>query len=95
MSEKPLLGQRVLYCLTKQDAERIVQLRDQADRALSGQRGNYVAEGQYFAADVVQTFMGSTDGRANLQVRLDGPDSYWATSVPFGQGPGTWQRTAF
>lgn len=90
MSDRPILGQRVLYCLSKQDAEYI-----EARRAREGSGGNSVREGDFCAADVVRTFPGNTDGRANLKVQLDGHDTHWATSAPYGDGPGTWQRTAF
>jgi hypothetical protein len=36
---------------------------------------------------VVRTFGGPA---ANLQVHLDGTDTYWATSRCEGEGPGFW-----
>ena len=45
--------------------------------------------GELCAATVVNI---AEDRRLNLQVLLDGNDAYWATGVPEGTAPGTWQR---
>lgn len=56
-----------------------------------GHVGNHAAEGDICPAVVVRTW-GSTPATssANLQVLLDGNDSYWATSRCEGDGPGRW-----
>lgn len=51
--------------------------------------GNHAEAGQVYPAIVVRVF-DSTVGTANLQVALDGNDTYWATSISEGEGPGTW-----
>lgn len=38
-------------------------------------------------AEVVRVF---DDGKVNLKVSLDGPDTVWVTSVVEGTEPGTW-----
>jgi hypothetical protein len=43
--------------------------------------------GHKYPAVVVSTFGGEA---VNLQVLLDGPDSFWATSRHEGDEPGTW-----
>jgi hypothetical protein len=87
------LGRRVLYSLTEQDAAAIssqrqayIQRNEPGDKALQVHQGNVVKAGQFFPADIVAVFGGS----ANLQVHLDGTDSYWATSRAQGMGPGMW-----
>lgn len=54
--------------------------------------GNRAEEGQVFPADVVRVFPGGSEvnGVCNLQVKLDGNDTYWATSRVEGDKPGTW-----
>jgi hypothetical protein len=54
-----------------------------------GHFGNEVTEGDVYPATVVRIFSpGSTT--VNLQVQLDGNDTYWATSRPEGDEPGQW-----
>lgn len=65
-------GRIVQYVLSADDAERI-NSRRVADPA----SGNPVIHGGIYPAMVVQTFGGPA---VNLQVFLDGGDSYWATS---------------
>jgi hypothetical protein len=50
--------------------------------------GNQVTEGDVCAATVVRVWGGMT---VNLQVHLDGNDTYWATSRVEGDKPGTWE----
>ncbi len=88
----PTIGRIVLYTLNKQDADFINQRRKQArDSGRLGEiaiiYGNDAAEGQVFPADVVRVF---NVGSVNLQVKLDGTDTYWATSRAEGDQPGTW-----
>lgn len=51
--------------------------------------GNQVQEGQVYPAVVVRDW-DEASGTVNLQVLLDGNDTYWATSRLPGYGPGTW-----
>jgi len=98
---KPTVGRIVLYVLTAQDAKEINRRRgDAADfaRDISSAPftpapvvgfGNEASEGDECAATVVRVF----DPRVptvNLQVHLDGNDTYWATSRTEGDGPGMW-----
>jgi hypothetical protein len=80
----PTLGRIVLYTLNEQDA---AMIRNQRIAANGGMLGNRVETGQVYPAIVVRTFGGSA---ANLQVLLDGPDTYWATSRAEGDGEGRW-----
>ena len=52
--------------------------------------GNWAEAGQTYPAMVVRTFSDETGGLANLQVWLDGNDTFWVTSCAEGTGPGTW-----
>jgi hypothetical protein len=72
----PTIGQIVHYKLTDTDADLITQRRE------IGVLGNPVAAGDVYPAFVVRTFGGDT---INLQVLLDGDDSYWATSRKQGE----------
>jgi hypothetical protein len=78
----PAIGRIVLYRLNEDDARRIQQ-----QRSHDGTTGNLAAAGRVQPAIVVASF---GDEALNLQVLLDGPDSYWATSRHEGDGPGTW-----
>ncbi|MFC3988708.1 hypothetical protein [Actinoplanes siamensis] len=78
----PTVGRIVHYTLTQHDADAI-----QARRAEAVTTANMTGEGQTLPAVVVRTFGGDA---ANLQVLLDGPDTYWATSRTEGEGPGHW-----
>jgi hypothetical protein len=105
MSEqKPTVGRIVHYQLSDHDAEDINRRRADAEayrRAnprpeQAGEPGatghvmhvgNRAEAGQACAATVVRTFGGDA---ANLQVHLDGTDTYWATSRGEGDQPGQW-----
>lgn len=52
--------------------------------------GNNVAAGDIFPALVVRDW-DTAVGTVNLQLFLDGSDSYWATSRLPGDQPGQWQ----
>lgn len=82
MSERALLGQRVLYRLNEADVA--------AADAVLGHTGNRPRLGEQYPADVVAVWGGGAS--ANLQVRLDGPGTLWVTSRGFGDDPGNWQR---
>lgn len=75
----PTPGRIVLYRLTDADANLITQRRGTAGP------GNPVAAGQAYPAMVVRTFGGGD--AVNLQVLLDGFDTYWATSREQGEPP--------
>lgn len=72
----PALGQHVTYRMSGGDA---VLIQERRAAAPAARRGNTVHEGDEFPAIVVRVF--TTEPPAvNLQVLLDGDDSYWATS---------------
>lgn len=79
---QPTIGRVVHYTLTDADAYLIQQRR-----TTDGTVANTTVEGQTYPATVVRTFGGEA---VNLQVHLDGPDTYWATSRTEGDGPGHW-----
>ncbi|WP_435209540.1 hypothetical protein [Streptomyces sp. bgisy034] len=93
----PQAGDVVLYQLTEADAAGINRRRKDFHQAGSGEArtgfvghvGNWVAEGEYCPAIVVRVHVESTV-TCNLQVLLDGNDSYWATSRAEGTEVGTW-----
>ena len=85
MSQSPTVGRIVLYTLNDGDAS-IIQSR-RSERAITG---NCVSAGDVFPAIVVRVFPGATNGVCNLQVILDGEDTYWATSRVEGTEPCTW-----
>lgn len=74
--QEDLLGAAVLYTLTDQDVREIIQQR--RDAGLSTKRGNDPRAGQTYPAVIVKVFPAVTI--ANLQVLLDGTDTFWATS---------------
>lgn len=101
----PTKGLDVLYTLNEADAAAINKRRaDYAafQKTVDGQPepgargatghvahvGNHVRAGDVYPAQVVNTFGGGP--AANLQVTLDGTDTYWATSRTEGDGPGYW-----
>ncbi len=57
--------------------------------------GNSVEPGDICPAMVVRVWDSKT-GSVNLQVLLDGSDTYWATSVPYDEqkGPRSWHWIA-
>ena len=80
MSALPTIGCIVHYRLSEQDAEKINQRR-----AVDSGAGNRAVVDQVFPAMVVRTFGGPA---VNLQVFLDGDDTYWATSRSEGDEQG-------
>lgn len=79
------IGRIVHYRLNASDAE-IINKRRTAD---STEVGNNVGAGEASPAIVVR--VNSSSGRSvNLQVFLDGNDSYWATSRTIGDEEGQW-----
>lgn len=97
----PTVGRIVHYALTAADAEMINRRRADYDAHRRSQPrpatghiahvGNHAAEGDVCAATIVRTFDGHA---ANLQVHLDGNDTYWATSRTEGDGAGFWSWPA-
>jgi hypothetical protein len=89
----PTIGRVVHYKLGEQDADAINQRRRDFAAARASNTGfvahvgNTVRAGDVFPAFVVATFGSAA---ANLQVFLDGNDTYWATSREDGAEPGQW-----
>lgn len=93
------LGRTVLYTLNADDATKINKRRDdynaykakfpgyEGDGSIC-HVGNRVGEGDVFPAVVVRVFEQANS--ANLQVSLDGTDTFWACSVSEGTGGRTW-----
>ncbi|GAA0395685.1 hypothetical protein GCM10009530_54030 [Microbispora corallina] len=98
MGEVPDIGRIVQYTLSEADAAEI-NVRRIDDRASRREQpgphgyGDHAASGaeagQVYPAIVVRTFASSFNS-VNLQVLLDGHDTYWAVSRAEGDQPGTW-----
>ncbi len=102
---KPTIGRIVHYKLNDADAQAINKRRNDAtayNRANAGADpgqpgatghqshvGNHAEAGQVYPATIVRVFSPQTS-TANLQVTLDGNDTYWATSRQEGDGEGAW-----
>ena len=90
----PTLGRSVHYTLTEQDVSAIVAARS----IRAGTPGNSVKAGDIYPATIVRVWnIEGSPPSCNLQVHLDGPDIFWATSryqagtAPSGFNSGTWQ----
>ncbi|MEU9050213.1 hypothetical protein AB0D37_07370 [Streptomyces sp. NPDC048384] len=91
----PTIGRIVHYRVTEYDADRINKRRKDAyksgayaeENGTIAHVGNDVAAGQVFPALVVRVWSGDL---VNLQVSLDGNDTYWATSRAEGEDTGQW-----
>jgi hypothetical protein len=91
------VGRIVHYKLNAADVEAINRRRSDAGLRMAEIRadrlgyvahvGNSATEGQVLPAMVVATW---SAGCVNLQVLLDGVDTYWATSRTEGEGSGHW-----
>ena len=103
---KPSVGRIVHYTLTRQDADAINVRRADYRAFEAGHKhphepgtpaatghiahiGNTAREGDVCAATVVRVF-GPSVTTVNMQVHLDGNDTYWATSRQEGDRPGYW-----
>ncbi|MEU9400531.1 hypothetical protein [Streptomyces sp. NPDC048242] len=94
---KPSVGRIVHYRLTEHDANDINRRRKdfttsgtaQERTGVVGHVGNHAAEGDVYPAVIVRVWNESTT-TCNLQVLLDGTDTYWATSRAEGAEPGRW-----
>lgn len=93
---QPTIGRIVQYRVSADDAATINRRRkDYATSAKSistgfvGHIGNDVAEGQVFPSMVVRVW-DEPDPSINVQVFLDGNDTFWATSCKQGTDLGQW-----
>lgn len=77
----PSMGRMVYYKLSSSDVDAIYQRR-----VSKGFQGNTVGVGMVFPAMVVNTWGTNPDSPVNLQVILDGDDSYWASSRQVARG---------
>ena len=87
---KPTIGRIVEYRLSQQDAVAIAARRRLQAHAFEIFQGNRVAEGDTFPAMIVRVWGEAPESAVQLQVFLDGTDTYWATSVQVGEGPRTY-----
>lgn len=85
---QPTIGRTVLYKLGAADVDHITAARaKRSESSLS--IGNAVSAGDVYPATIVRVF-DPRSGCANLQVTLDGIDTYWATSRVEGDGEFNW-----
>lgn len=81
-NSQPALGQIVLYKLSQMDADLI------GARRATAFYGNDVFAGEVFPAIIVRHW--DESDTAQLQVFLDGNDTYWATSRRQGEEESQW-----
>jgi hypothetical protein len=101
-AQAPTIGRIVHYRLSKADATEINRRRKHfkesppATWGYQAHVGNHAAAGQVFPADIVRIFSDNPDDKTavNLQVKLDGTDTYWATSRTCGDEDGQWSWPA-
>lgn len=97
------IGRIVHYKLAEQDAAQINKRRADARNlnaagvTLASQGlgpqihiGNPVEAGDVFPAMIVRTWGSTPESSVQLQVFLDGNDTFWATSVSEGDGERRW-----
>jgi hypothetical protein len=82
---KPSIGRIVHYTLSQHDADEINRRRTDSPPS-----GNHASEGDVYPAMIVRIFGETPESAVNLQVSLDGNDSFWATSRTLGEGPFHW-----
>ena len=95
----PTIGQVVLYCLRRGQADDINRRRKHARAALSQHLtnqngaivhvGNDVYAGDVFPMVITRVWGKTPESAVNGMVLLDGNDPFWATSVSVGAGEGT------
>lgn len=103
MTQTPSIGRIVHYTLSDQDATEINRRRSDYRRAQATESGiakhgtgeqvhvgNPVEAGQALPAIIVQVWDNPYAG-VQLQVFLDGNDTFWAKSVTEGDGQRHWQ----
>jgi hypothetical protein len=82
----PSIGRIVHYTLSQHDADEINRRR--TDSFVLA--GNQAQEGDIYPAMIVRLFGETPESAVNLQVFLDGTDTFWATSRTLGEGPFHW-----
>lgn len=100
MTQIPSIGGIVHYCLTADDAVWINRLRmpglalkkwiagrGEWPKDAPAHVGNTVTEGDIFPAMIVKAWGSDETSAVQLQVFLDGNDTFWATSIVLGEGP--------
>lgn len=103
MTQTPSIGRIVYYTISEQDAEQINKRRADARNlnaagvTLASQGlgpqihiGNRVEAGDVYPAMIVRTWGSEACHSQQLQVFLDGNDTFWATSVSEGEGQRRW-----
>lgn len=84
---QPTIGRIVHYTLNAQD---VALIDEQREKAGTINRANHVRVGDIYPAVVVRVWGDTPGSSVNLQVLLDGPDTYWATSRSEGEGEFYW-----
>jgi hypothetical protein len=91
-----MLGDIVIYTLDGSDIDQINRRRVPGAAHAEGwpagaqaHEGNQVRAGEECPAVIVREW---NPGMANLQVLLDGTDTFWATSRVKGPNPGQWEE---
>jgi len=97
----PTIGRIVWYKMTNWEAEQINERRKHATSFMDWHRalksgaqvhvGNKVNAGQLYPAMVVVCWGDTPTSAVNLQVFLDGNDTFWATSKSVGEKDGYYQ----
>lgn len=102
MTTVPTIGRIVHYKLAQWDVDAINKRRQDARDHYQGHVegatgvqvhvGNEVREGDVFPALIVRTWGATPESAVQLQVFLDGNDTYWASSRAHGETAGqfTW-----
>lgn len=100
----PTIGRTVGYVLTKQDADNVNrrrrQLREHAHihgippDGCQRHVGNAAHAGETYPMTIVRVWGNTPTSLVNGQVKLDGNDALWVTSVGVGEDEGTWHWLA-
>jgi hypothetical protein len=101
LEQVPTVCRIVAYTLTAYDADAINKRRADANTHMTEHRaradgsqvhiGNGVSVGEVYPMVIARVWGDPSPGSlVNGQVLLDGSDSFWATSVSAGEGPGHW-----